>query len=742
MSLYFYLEDNKTDESISKYVNLFQEYLIQKPNLKTSLYDMYILSKTTKEKAIDLTNDILDKCKKKVDENWSKINDKYPNISLEDAYIISSYTCESKDDNYSPYKIMNKNLVSEDRKKGLSIILKYLFIFLNSLRKLPKYYPKENNGYLYRCINKHINYKIDPFNPKVIPYIQGNKKTFWGFTSTSPNANISYKFLGEKDNIQKGTVFALCGDIWGYDITLFNYFNEEEILLEPERKFIVDNIMPPLNKIIYVTCKIENTPIILLENMEKEEIILELSNIFLIKEIADNNGPTQLLQLSDELKFIIETFKNKFNNYICYIPEKYPDDKRNKIKDILVSSNGSNIINFSKYLKPKHITHLKQLLEQSELIRFNDIKDKLTKYEKEIKLFEKDIILALKNSLFEFSVVSLVMIERDDYKKFIQEKNNCPNRIDRLFFHGINIESISYIIINMFKKARFSLKGEGVYFTDNLDYICYYGRNFIYTRQNMDKIPNKGQEFTMVASSTYYNKEHFLHVYDVFNNKYNPKKNEINFTCVDSASLMTLKEINPHKLYFHEYVINDFDQIFPYLGIKLRREEFCIIWRDNNFSDKPKYLFDGLNIINLYTNFNNYCCASTDEALKLVKRKKFNKIILISNIWKDYEVKKFIDEMRKIIGNDVIVLFYVDDIGQNLEWVAKYKNALITNELKDFESYIKCFSEDSISDITKRILQLKEQIEKKYNKTFNFTKDFLDFPNYKDNGNYSDLNLD
>jgi hypothetical protein len=133
-----------------------------------------------------------------------------------------------------------------DRKNGLKIISKYLYILLYSLRKLPKYYPTQTKGYLYRCINKHINYKIDPFNPKSIPYLQGNKKTFWGFTSTSPNAIKSYNFLGKTENFKSGTIFTLYGDLWGYDITLFNYYNEDEILLEPERKFIVKQILPKL----------------------------------------------------------------------------------------------------------------------------------------------------------------------------------------------------------------------------------------------------------------------------------------------------------------------------------------------------------------------------------------------------------------------------------------------------------------------------------------------------------------
>ena len=80
----------------------------------------------------------------------------------------------------------------------------------------------EAKGYLYRCINAHINYKFDPFNKKSIPYSIGIKKTFWSFTSTTPDLNTSLDFLGKKSGLKIGTIFTLCGDVWGYDITLFN----------------------------------------------------------------------------------------------------------------------------------------------------------------------------------------------------------------------------------------------------------------------------------------------------------------------------------------------------------------------------------------------------------------------------------------------------------------------------------------------------------------------------------------
>ena len=131
MSKIFYIEDedNEKDESISKYNDLFKQYINNMPSLSDALNEMYILSKLSKEKAEDLTKDILDQCKEKIDPIFSEIHNKYQNISQEDAMTIASYTCESKDYDYSPYRILNKNLISEDRKNGLKIISKYLYIY-------------------------------------------------------------------------------------------------------------------------------------------------------------------------------------------------------------------------------------------------------------------------------------------------------------------------------------------------------------------------------------------------------------------------------------------------------------------------------------------------------------------------------------------------------------------------------------------------------------------------------------
>ena len=63
--------------------------------------------------------------------------------------------------------------------------------------------------------------------------------------------------------IKKGTFFSLYGKVWGYDISLFNTYNEIEIILEPERKFRIESVIPDVNDLVVVTCEIIDSPIVL-----------------------------------------------------------------------------------------------------------------------------------------------------------------------------------------------------------------------------------------------------------------------------------------------------------------------------------------------------------------------------------------------------------------------------------------------------------------------------------------------
>ena len=207
---------------------------------------------------------------------------------------------------------------------------KYLFLLLKALRKLDRYYPDAKRKYLYRCISTQVRLDYDSFDKKKIPYLCGEKKLFWGFSSASTNPQTSFQFLGNNNqNSKYGTIFSLTGDIWGYDITLFNVFYEEEILIEPEREIMIEESIPPINDVIYVRCNIKKTSLVL-ENIFKQINISK--NINNKMNLISNNNMNQKNVIENVSQNNNINNEIKFNNYIIAEIDIKDEDVNKNIK--------------------------------------------------------------------------------------------------------------------------------------------------------------------------------------------------------------------------------------------------------------------------------------------------------------------------------------------------------------------------------------------------------------------------
>jgi hypothetical protein len=301
----------------------------------------------------------------------------------------------------------------------------------------------------------------------------------------------------------------------------------------------------------------------------------------------------------------------------------------------------------------------------------------------------------------------------------------------------------------------------GIYFSDMLDYISFYcgGETYEQRRNNWGKVIPAGGTLSCVAAEIFYNKDlkkdiydnrykmgeldHFP-TYDELKKKYPEKmvvKNGIHFARVEPSGGQIIKSeetINSEKkkgtFIGNEYVITEMEQILPLYGLTFKRNEYLVIWRDPNFGEKNNntdYLNKAKMILYKNKNINVYIESSTEKALELIERKKFSKIILISSIGLDLSGKTFVETARKILGFDVMVLFFSAN-NNHLKWIQNFPNALYTNTITYYEKYVRNYNE-------KGLLSLKKEIEKNYKISLKFTENFLQFPRYIDNKDYINI---
>ena len=141
----------------------------------------------------------------------------------------------------------------------------------------------------------------------------------------------------------------------------------------------------------------------------------------LLKEVSQNLTADKLQQLPDILNYIMNILKKG------YIIED-PNFIKQNIKDVLNKICGSNIINFSNYvdeiIDSNKLNKILSLLEKEKLTEMLDIKNRLSRYNKYIKLFNKEFEKSKRKSYLEFSVISLVVIQRVDFERFENRKGN------------------------------------------------------------------------------------------------------------------------------------------------------------------------------------------------------------------------------------------------------------------------------------------------------------------------------
>ncbi len=500
------------------------------------------------------------------------------------------------------------------------------------------------------------------------------------------------------------------------------------------------------------------------KDKEKSKLIEKTIELVESKNFAclQNITPNAVSFVNQKSFENIEENKIKIKEFLDKKINKKEDDEISVVSNSTIGSINNKII--SEQDEEILMNEVENILIQQEdnLIEEMEIIEKTSKTNNK---FEEEYQSALKDSIFEFHKTGLIIVNKDkEYEKYEEGKKSCPNCETKFLYHGTKIEYSSEILPNNFKVGSDCWYGLGIYFSDQLDYARYYWNGWNTKNSNINKIPKIDESFSLIASEVYYDRtkrkqiynfdyhiklDHMPNNIEIFD-KYKDKiiqKNGIHYVEVsgENTYLIPQNEKPDNKLFIgREYVITYNEQIHPIYGITLQRSEYCIIWHDPNFAGGifQDELMERKKYAQQMTNFNLYYETNEKDALKLIWRKKYNKIILLSNCGANYAGRNFVDKARKILQFNVMVLFFGCNIN-HLNWIKDYPNSLFTDVDEFYREYIRNYNEEGLLKLKKNIENYINLMWSQFeNYKFKDFQDHLKFPlyeKYKNGGAYSEL---
>ena len=601
----------------------------------------------------------------------------------------------------------------------------------------------------------------------------------WDFSGVNDKSNMfsgcQYDFLKEKiftddynEEEQNYPVLSIMAEknniIRNDDLKFFPQieikFNNIDIITQEMIENIKSEIRYLLNEDNFSIIEVKKGSLIIVlcfqfiifnELKKQKELNLEFNLNRFANQFSDN--------IKEEVKKISSILKNHEFISLGTVKPDYVDEdiidisiennKNELVKKIKSISNNKeeNDINIYEIGKIEELevffTRILQDADQQEKNQFKIIND-LKEFN---NLFDKEIEEALKKTYFEFKIIHIFLIDKEK-GYYLSEKNKCENKITKILFHGTKTEATISILSTKFNQSTAHVIGKGVYFTDLLDYAWNYSRN------NPLYIPRVGQSFSFVASEVYYDNSKYEFVYDYSTQNDPVQKNGIRccFGYFNGRKVLRGELEKNKKPIGQEYLITENSQILPLYTVTVKRLEYLIIWRDYNFnSDNPnkysKQVFDAMQefhrkikrYISRELDSKVYYVKTTEEALALIERKKYNKIFIITNA--NNQAKEFIKEARKIIGAKVIVAISVYNIPLHISWIKTMENTLLLNDQEFHYKYLKAIMKKN----ERYLYELKNEIINYYIPKIpnfgigEFNSDILNFPNFKKEGLYHEL---
>ena len=473
----------------------------------------------------------------------------------------------------------------------------------------------------------------------------------------------------------------------------------------------------------------------------KVQELYGISKYCLLKYIANNLNDVNMIT-NEEIRKIFYDLKEgvKMIDY---------DKTQEYIKESLSQINGKNILTYINYLKYiisyKDIMNIISLFDKKMQNQIKAFWSILFKYQQFNLVFEKEFLEMIENSYFDYSLIGITIVQHYRANNFLKNLQACDNSKIKFLLKGTQVEPISKILTSDFKYSKKAFYGMGVYFSDLIDYMSFYSEiSQMGEKTNWGKILPPGKTISCVGAIIYYDKskKKFIYdnryfvpyinefpTYDFLLKNYKEKmveKNGIHIAMVEPIEGHVLKEKEIKKTRKEgrfigtDYVITEMDQILPLYGLTLRRNEYFILWRDSNFSKENQLTKDLKKmLLSRESTFNIFFESCTEKALEIIKRKRFNKIILITNYEDDVGIR-FVNIVRKILAFDIVVLFFSSNL-DDLKWIQNFPNALYSNNEGFITKYIRNYNNNGL-------LQLKTEMEKHYKCRFNINDNCLDYP--------------
>ena len=310
----------------------------------------------------------------------------------------------------------------------------------------------------------------------------------------------------------------------------------------------------------------------------------------------------------------------------------------------------------------------------------------------------------------------------DDYIK-IKDQIPC---ISELFLYNGSIT----------KTKKNGNIGEGFYATKNPFFAAL--------KSNDNKLLGVNQKAQIIFYKTFYNNSK---VKDLIDESFKGKPIEddiknnygINHALVggDSKGFIPIKqeEKERYSITAEEFAFSNNIQIIPLCLLTVMRKDHFILWKDDKFNDLTsiKKDKDALSLIKLSRKMevNVYFKHSVDEALNLIKNKKYSPFKLITKAGKNKNGKYLIENARKFTRSDFVCLVYATNI-DHMKWISKMTNVLFTlnsiiflefAELKLNEIDVLAFDKKLRED--KNFAQLLKTLKYNYWKTYE--KELLNF---------------